>query len=109
MGNSFQFSFGLAVPMRGSTMQLSFSNKVSAIPQFLSFKSGVEEKPRKTTHDHISSGFSPISTADAFDSNQNPYSCMIHVSHCCYVAHFSNILVTYVPAVQQILLPYPGK
>ncbi|KAG8639833.1 hypothetical protein MANES_14G172400v8 [Manihot esculenta] len=64
--------------MRGSTMQLSFSNKVSAIPQFLSFKSGVEEKPRKTTHDHISSGFSPISTADAFDSNQNPYSCMIH-------------------------------
>ncbi|KAJ9141562.1 hypothetical protein P3X46_032085 [Hevea brasiliensis] len=62
-----------SVPMRGSAMQWSFSNKVSAIPQFLSFQSGVEEKPRKTIHDHISSsGFTPISTA-----NQKPCSSMI--------------------------------
>ncbi|XP_057995949.1 protein TIFY 6B isoform X2 [Hevea brasiliensis] len=64
---------GNGVPMRGSAMQWSFSNKVSAIPQFLSFQSGVEEKPRKTIHDHISSsGFTPISTA-----NQKPCSSMI--------------------------------
>ncbi|KAF2309128.1 hypothetical protein GH714_000715 [Hevea brasiliensis] len=62
-----------SVPMRGSAMQWSFSNKVSAIPQFLSFQSGVEEKPRKTIHDHISSsGFTPISTA-----SQKPCSSMI--------------------------------
>lgn len=66
------------VQMRGSAMQWSFSNKVSAIPQFLSFKGGLEEKPRKTIHDPIaSSGFTPISTADAFDSNQKPYSSMV--------------------------------
>ncbi|KAJ9162613.1 hypothetical protein P3X46_022372 [Hevea brasiliensis] len=67
-----------SVPMRGSAMQWSFLKKVSAIPQFLSFKSGEEEKPRKTIHDPIaSSGFTPISTADALDSNQKQYSSMI--------------------------------
>ncbi|XP_043813851.1 protein TIFY 6B isoform X2 [Manihot esculenta] len=69
---------GNGVPMRGSAMQWSFSNKVSAIPQILSFKSGVEEKPRKPTHDRIaSSGFIPISTADAFDSNHKSYNSMV--------------------------------
>ncbi|OMO69884.1 Tify [Corchorus olitorius] len=53
-------------------MQLSFSNKVSAGPQFLSFKAGQEDRPRKTAHDHIvSSGFMAIPTADG---NQKPYS-----------------------------------
>lgn len=69
-----------SVPMRGSGMQWSFSNKVSAIPQFLSFKSSMEDKPRKAVHDPMassSSGYMSISTADAFDSNQKSYSALI--------------------------------
>ncbi|KAF2317551.1 hypothetical protein GH714_024407 [Hevea brasiliensis] len=34
-----------SVPMRGSALQCSFSKKVSAIPQFLSFKSDSNQKP----------------------------------------------------------------
>ncbi|XP_022725975.1 protein TIFY 6B isoform X2 [Durio zibethinus] len=57
---------------RGSGMQLSFSNKVSAVPQFLSFKAAQEVRLRKIAHDPlVSSGFMAISTAD---SNQKPYS-----------------------------------
>ncbi|XVF09427.1 hypothetical protein REPUB_Repub07fG0092000 [Reevesia pubescens] len=53
-------------------MQLSFSNKVSAVPQFLSFKAAQEDRPRKTAHDPLmSSGFMAIPTAD---SNQKSYS-----------------------------------
>ncbi|CAK7349554.1 unnamed protein product [Dovyalis caffra] len=65
--------------MRGSGMQWSFSNKVSAIPQFLSFKSSLEDKPRKAVHDPLASsfGFMSISTVDAFDSNQKTYSGMV--------------------------------
>ncbi|KAF9667506.1 hypothetical protein SADUNF_Sadunf15G0030100 [Salix dunnii] len=70
-----------SVPMRGSGMHWSFSNKVSAIPQFLSFKSSMEDKPRKAVHDPTasssSSGFMSISTADAFDSNQKSYSAFV--------------------------------
>ncbi|XP_061953730.1 protein TIFY 6B isoform X4 [Populus nigra] len=69
-----------SVPMRGSGMQWSFSNKVSAIPQFLSFKSSMEDKPRKAVHDPMassSSGYMSISTADAFDSNQKSYPALI--------------------------------
>jgi jasmonate ZIM domain-containing protein len=75
--------FGVAVAMRGSGMQWSFSNKVSAIPQFLSFKSSLEDKPRKAVHDPVasSSGLMSISTADAFDSNQKTYSGLVQV--CC--------------------------
>uniref|UniRef100_A0A6N2KB79 Protein TIFY n=1 Tax=Salix viminalis TaxID=40686 RepID=A0A6N2KB79_SALVM len=72
-----------SVAMRGSGMQWSFSNKVSAIPQFLSFKSSLEEKPRKAVHDPLasSSGFMSISTADAFDSSQKTYSGLVQKNH----------------------------
>ncbi|GMY24017.1 protein TIFY 6B-like isoform X1 [Fagus crenata] len=64
--------------LRGSGMQWSFSNKVSAVPQFLSFRSAQEDRPRRNVNDSIpSSGFMTISTADAFDSNQKPYSGLI--------------------------------
>ncbi|XVF53765.1 hypothetical protein PTKIN_Ptkin05aG0125000 [Pterospermum kingtungense] len=52
----------------GSGMQLSFSNKVSVVPQFLSFKASQEDRPRKAAHDP---GFETLPTAD---SNQKPYS-----------------------------------
>ncbi|KAF9671287.1 hypothetical protein SADUNF_Sadunf12G0031700 [Salix dunnii] len=70
-----------SVAMRGSGMQWSFSNKVSATPQFLSFKSSLEEKPRKAVHDPVasSSGFMSIST-DAFDSSQKTYSGLVQKS-----------------------------
>ncbi|KAG5233862.1 protein TIFY 6B [Salix suchowensis] len=72
-----------SVAMRGSGMQWSFSNKVSAIPQFLSFKSSLEEKPRKAVHDPLasSSGFMSISTADAFDSSQKTYPGLVQKNH----------------------------
>nr|QHW08426.1 jasmonate zim-domain protein [Eriobotrya japonica] len=54
-------------------MQWSFSNKVSAPPQFLSFKAPQEDGPRKTAHDN-SSAFMTISTADAFHSSQKSFS-----------------------------------
>ncbi|EOY21395.1 hypothetical protein QUC31_007292 [Theobroma cacao] len=61
-----------SVFLRGSGMQLSFSNKVSAIPQFLSFKAAQEDRLRKTAHDPlVSSGFMAKPTAD---SNPRPYS-----------------------------------
>ncbi|GLU18366.1 hypothetical protein SLE2022_346720 [Rubroshorea leprosula] len=64
-----------SAPMKGSGMQWSFSNKVSATPQFLSFKASQEERPRKTAHDHMmSSGFMTISTPDAHESNHKQYS-----------------------------------
>ncbi|KAM1238787.1 hypothetical protein TB2_039431 [Malus domestica] len=61
-----------AVP-RSSGMLWSFSNKVSAPPQFLSFKAPQEDGPRKTAHDN-SSVFMTISTADAFHSSQKSFS-----------------------------------
>ncbi|XP_021291998.1 protein TIFY 6B isoform X2 [Herrania umbratica] len=61
-----------SVFLRGSGMQLSFSNKVSAVPQFLSFKAAQEDRPRKAAHDPlVSSGFMAKPTAD---SNPRPYS-----------------------------------
>ncbi|XVE58885.1 hypothetical protein DITRI_Ditri04bG0204900 [Diplodiscus trichospermus] len=61
-----------SVMLRGSGMQLSFSNKVSDVPQFLSFKAAQEDRPRKVVHDPlVSSGFMAIPTAD---SNLKPYS-----------------------------------
>ncbi|KAI7982944.1 hypothetical protein LOK49_LG15G02479 [Camellia lanceoleosa] len=54
---------------KGSGVQWSFSNKVSALPQFLSFNVGQEEKTTKPMSDPFaSSGFKAISTADAFDT-----------------------------------------
>lgn len=52
-------------------MQWPFSNKVSALPHFMSFKVGQEDKTRKTASElHISSGFGPVPTADAFNQSQ---------------------------------------
>ncbi|KAM0980209.1 hypothetical protein ACFX13_016207 [Malus domestica] len=64
-----------AVP-RSSGMQWSFSNKVSALPQFLSFKAPQEGRPRKAVH-HNTSAFMTISTADAFHSSQKSFSGVI--------------------------------
>ncbi|WRX17753.1 Tify domain - like 5 [Theobroma cacao] len=67
-----------SVFLRGSGMQLSFSNKVSAIPQFLSFKAAQEDRLRKAAHDPlVSSGFMAKPTAD---SNPRPYSGLTQIS-----------------------------
>ncbi|TKY44811.1 TIFY 6B [Spatholobus suberectus] len=61
-------------PVRSSVMQWSFPNKVSALPQFLSFKTNQEDRPRKTILDPLaSSGYMTMSPKDAFDSNQKPF------------------------------------
>ncbi|CAN1266760.1 Protein TIFY 6B [Linum perenne] len=68
-----------AVTMRnpGGAHQWSFSNKVSAVPQFLSFQAASEEKPRKNVFDPIaSSNYMSISSADAFDSSSKRGSAM---------------------------------
>ncbi|KAF8407605.1 hypothetical protein HHK36_006739 [Tetracentron sinense] len=59
--------------MRGSGMQWPFSKKVSSLHQFMSFQAAQEDRTRKIVYDPLkSSGFMPISTVEAFDSNQNP-------------------------------------
>ncbi|XP_062159495.1 protein TIFY 6B isoform X2 [Alnus glutinosa] len=64
--------------LRGSGMQWSFSNKLSAVPQFLSFRDAQEDRSRKIVHDPVaSSGFMNISAADVFESSQKPYSGVI--------------------------------
>uniref|UniRef100_A0A5B7BU60 Protein TIFY n=1 Tax=Davidia involucrata TaxID=16924 RepID=A0A5B7BU60_DAVIN len=64
-----------SAPARGSAMQWSFSNKVCALPQFLSFKGAQEDRPRKTGYDSLTStGFMTISSAEAFDSKHKSYS-----------------------------------
>jgi hypothetical protein len=61
-------------------MQWSFSNKLSAVPQFLSFRDAQEDRSRKIVHDPVaSSGFMNISAADVFESSQKPYSGVIQV------------------------------
>ncbi|CAN1180315.1 Protein TIFY 6B [Linum perenne] len=61
----------------GGAHQWSFSNKVSAVPQFLSFQTASEEKPRKNVFDPIaSSNYMSISSADAFDSSSKRGSAM---------------------------------
>ncbi|XP_043695684.1 protein TIFY 6B-like isoform X3 [Telopea speciosissima] len=54
-----------------SGMQWPFSNKVSALPQFMSFKTVQEDRAKKMIFDRLaSSAFMPtIATADAFDAN----------------------------------------
>ncbi|CAN6584804.1 unnamed protein product [Malus baccata var. baccata] len=66
----------LSTVPRSSGMQWSFSNKVSALPQFLSFKAPQEGRPRKAVH-HNTSAFMTISTADAFHSSQKSFSGVI--------------------------------
>lgn len=49
-------------------MQWAFSNKVSALPHFMSFKAAQEERPKKMIFDPItSSAFQPVSPATVFD------------------------------------------
>ncbi|KAL5545115.1 hypothetical protein UlMin_008899 [Ulmus minor] len=63
---------------RSSGMQWSFSNKVSALPQFLSFKAPQENRPRKTVQDPLgTSTMMAISNSDAFDSNPKQFSSVI--------------------------------
>lgn len=61
-----------SAPSRG--MKWSFSSKVSAAPQFLSFRPSHEDRSRKSANDHpVPSGtFMPTSMTDAFDSNRKP-------------------------------------
>ncbi|PRQ15871.1 putative transcription factor TIFY family [Rosa chinensis] len=61
-----------------SGMQWSFSNKVSALPQFLSFTAPQEEMSRKGVHD--TSSFTTISTADVFESSRKSSSGVIQKS-----------------------------
>ncbi|XP_048330168.2 protein TIFY 6B isoform X2 [Ziziphus jujuba] len=64
--------------VRDSGMQWSFSNKVSALPQFLSFKAAQEDRSRKTVQDPLaSSTYMTISPADAFGTSQKPFSSAI--------------------------------
>ncbi|KAF5934253.1 hypothetical protein HYC85_030424 [Camellia sinensis] len=62
-----------------SGMQWSFSNKVSASPQYLSFKANEDDGgPRKTGFDSLSSTrFMTISSAEAFESNHKLYSSIV--------------------------------
>ncbi|XP_042501672.1 protein TIFY 6B-like isoform X2 [Macadamia integrifolia] len=65
--------------LQDSGMQWPFSNKVSALPQFMSFKTGQEDRSKKMVFDRLaSSAFMPtISTADAFDANHKPTSSIV--------------------------------
>lgn len=75
--------FDFAAVVRDSGMQWSFSNKVSALPQFLSFKAAQEDRSRKTVHDPLPfSTYMTISTSDVFDTNQKPFSSVIQVFPC---------------------------
>ncbi|KAL7240191.1 hypothetical protein ACSBR2_005959 [Camellia fascicularis] len=56
---------------KGSVVQWPLSNKVSALPHFMSFKVAQDEmKPKVMSDPLASSGFMSISTADAFDTTR---------------------------------------
>ncbi|BFG33210.1 hypothetical protein CerSpe_194830 [Prunus speciosa] len=82
---------------RSSGMQWSFSNKVSALPQFLSFKAPQEGGSRKTVHD--TSAFMTISTADAFHFSQKPFSGVIQQFDAHSVHHSQDVKIY--PVVNQ--------
>ncbi|KAJ4848133.1 hypothetical protein Tsubulata_034832 [Turnera subulata] len=95
--------------MRSSGMQWSFSNKVSAIPQFLSFKASPEEKTRKPVHDLTASpGYMSISTPDAFDSNQRQYSGIVQRNMSLDKQGGNHYTITTYPAPAQHFDSYPG-
>ncbi|KAG9458738.1 hypothetical protein H6P81_003246 [Aristolochia fimbriata] len=49
----------------------TFPSKISALPQFMSFKTSQEDRPKKLIFDpHTPSAFQPVSTSDAYDSIQ---------------------------------------
>ncbi|PQQ15463.1 protein TIFY 6B isoform X2 [Prunus yedoensis var. nudiflora] len=82
---------------RSSGMQWSFSNKVSALPQFLSFKAPQEGGSRKTVHD--TSALMTISTADAFHFSQKPFSGVIQQFDAHSVHHSQDVKIY--PVVNQ--------
>ncbi|CAA2987127.1 protein TIFY 6B-like isoform X2 [Olea europaea var. sylvestris] len=62
-------------PVRSSAMQRSFSNKVSVVPQLLSFQAAQVEKPKTGFDSLASTGLVTITTStEAFNSDQKPYS-----------------------------------
>ncbi|CAI9780058.1 unnamed protein product [Fraxinus pennsylvanica] len=62
-------------PVRSSAMQWSFSNKVSAVPQLLSFQGAQIEKPKTGFDSLASSGLVTIkTTTEAFNSDLKQYS-----------------------------------
>ncbi|CAN4086593.1 unnamed protein product [Withania somnifera] len=61
-------------PARSSAMQWSFSNNISAHPQYLSFKSAQEDKPRIGFDSLASTGLVTITTTEAVDSSHRTYS-----------------------------------
>lgn len=67
-------------------MQWSFPNKVSVLPQFLSFKTNQEDRPRKTILDSLaSSGYMNMPSKEAFESNQKPF---LGVAQVCFFIFF---------------------
>lgn len=56
---------------KDSGMQWSFSNKISALPNFMSFKAA-QEMPKKFAADTVAAatGFMSMTTSDTFDMNQ---------------------------------------
>ncbi|XP_049394162.1 protein TIFY 6B-like isoform X2 [Solanum stenotomum] len=61
-------------PLRSSAMQWSFSNNVAAHPQYLSFKSAPEDKPKIGFDSLASTGLVTITTTEAVDSSHRTYS-----------------------------------
>lgn len=68
--NDYGMNFELAASMSGSGMQWSFSNKVSAVPQLLSFKAAQDEKQRK---------IDPHVSTETPNLTHRPYSSVIQV------------------------------
>lgn len=65
---------------KGSGVQWSFSNKASALPHFMSFKVVQDDKAKKVVSDPLmSTGFMPISAADAYDPSQKRSTAEIQV------------------------------
>lgn len=74
--------FVLICAVRSSGMRWSFPNKVSVLPQFLSFKTPQEDRHRKTILDPLaSSGYMNMPTKEAFESNQKP---VLGVAQVCF-------------------------
>ncbi|XP_038893490.1 protein TIFY 6B-like isoform X2 [Benincasa hispida] len=66
----FQDTSKNSAMVSGSSMQWSFSNKVSAVPQLLSFKASQDEKQRKIIVD-------PLVSSDTPNPSHRPYSSVI--------------------------------
>ncbi|CAN4088717.1 unnamed protein product [Withania somnifera] len=60
-------------PPRSSAMQWSFPNNISAHPQYLSFKSAHEDKPKVGFDSLASTGLVTITTTESVDSSHRTY------------------------------------